>query len=69
MASTPPDNSSTSRKVTIPAAAFALTVLAVIGLQVAHAPLDATQYGLGSAAVTTLLTFLGDYFLPDRFLA
>ena len=63
------DNSSGARKVTIPVAAGAVTILCVIALHVINAPISNADLAVGAPALSTLLTFLGDYFLPDRFLA
>lgn len=66
---TTPDNSSTARKITIPAAAGAVTILVVIALHVFSVPISTADQAVGAPAFATVLTFLGDYFLPDRFLA
>ena len=65
----PTDSSTTARKISIPVAAGAVTILCVIALHVAHAPITDTDLTVGAPAFSTLLTFLGDYLLPDRFLA
>ena len=69
MAANPGSDSSNKRKVAVPAVAGALTILLVIGLQAVHVPLTTEQYAIGAPALSTVLTFLADVFLPDRFLA
>ena len=71
MAATPtsPDNSSTARKVSIPVVAGAVTILVVIALHVVNAPISTADLAVGAPAFSTVLTFLADVFLPDRFLS
>lgn len=73
MSTNPPvlagDNSSTSRKIAVPALAGAISILAVIAGHALNAPISAADYGVGAPALAVVVAAALDILLPDRFLA
>lgn len=65
----PPDNSSNSRKIAVPALAGAVSILAVIAGHTAHVPISDADYSIGAPALAVVLSAVFDLVIPDRFLA
>lgn len=65
----PPDNSSNSRKIAVPALAGALSILAVIAGHTVRLPISDADYSIGAPALAVVLAALLDVVIPDRFLA
>ena len=65
----PSDNSTTGRKIAVPAVAGAISILAVIAGHSLNAPISANDYGIGAPALAVVIAAILDIVLPDRFLA
>jgi hypothetical protein len=65
----PVDNSSLGRKIVVPVLAGAVTGLVEVALSIGGVHLTDMQLAIGVPSMVTVLTALGDVFIPSRFLA
>lgn len=65
MSSNNPTDSSTTRKVSIPVVAGAITGLVVLALHIVNAPITEVQYGTGAPLLLIVSTVLLDIFAPS----